>query len=173
MNKYEFMLTFRLPQANADPEAYQDVLFEAGCDDAAVGTGKRGMIGLHFVRRAASAEEALQSAIANVERAIPGVQLIEAGPDLVNLTDVADIVGCSRQNMRKYAAGEMRTIHEGFPHPVFIGSPSLWQLAEIASWLARHAGVQPPAEMIELSRATARANFEVQRKRLNRILETA
>ena len=133
MNKYEFMLTFRLPRTDADPEAYLDALYEAGCDDATVGTGRLGMVGLDFTRRSASAEDALRSAIANVQQAIPGADLTEVGPDLVNLTDVAEIIGCSRQNMRKYAAGEMRTVTEGFPEPVFTGSPSLWHLAEIFS----------------------------------------
>jgi hypothetical protein len=31
----------------------------------------------------------------------PGAELVEASPDFVGLTDVADLVGCSRQNIRK------------------------------------------------------------------------
>lgn len=171
MNKYEFLLTFRLPQADADPDSFLDALYEAGCDDASVGTGKRGMVGFDFIRRAISAEEALRSAIDNVQKAIPGARLVEAGPDLVNLTDVADIVGCSRQNMRKYAAGEMRMVRSGFPEPVFTGSPSLWHLAEIALWLEQHADIRPNREVVEVSKATAQVNLKLQEHRVYRLLE--
>ncbi len=173
MTKYDFILTFRLPAPNAAPDNYLDALFEAGCDDASVGTGKMGMVGLEFSRRAVSAEDALRSAISNIQTAIPGAVLVEAGPDLVNLTDVAEIVGCTRQNMRKYAAGEVRAVSEGFPEPVFTGSPSLWHLAEIAAWLDRHAGMRPKAEVIEVAKATARVNLEVQERRVKRMVEPA
>jgi predicted DNA-binding transcriptional regulator AlpA len=173
VTKYDFILTFRLPAPNAAPDNYLDALFEAGCDDASVGTGKMGMVGLEFSRRAVSAEDALRSAISNIQTAIPGAVLVEAGPDLVNLTDVAEIVGCTRQNMRKYAAGEVRAVSEGFPEPVFTGSPSLWHLAEIAAWLDRHAGMRPKAEVIEVAKATARVNLEVQERRVKRMVEPA
>lgn len=81
MRKYEFVLTFRLPRADADPNTYLDALYEGGCDDAMVGTAKLGKIGLEFVRQAASAHDAVNSAIEDVKNAIPGAHLVEAGPD--------------------------------------------------------------------------------------------
>lgn len=101
MHEYEFTLKFRLPDASADPEQFIDALAEAGCDDAAVGVGQQGRIALAFTRKAASASEAIVSAVQEVRGAIPGVELVEASPDFVGLTDVADLVGCSRQNIRK------------------------------------------------------------------------
>lgn len=91
MSEYEFTLTFSLPGENDDPEQYLDSLYESGCDDAVLGTGQPGTIGLDFVREAASAEDAVRSAIANVEAAIPGAELVEAKPDLVGPTDLADL----------------------------------------------------------------------------------
>lgn len=93
MNSYVFMLNFNLPAGDADPARFVDALFEAGCDDATVGVGCRGMIGLDFTREADSAEKALQSAVRAVQRAIPGAILVQAGPDLVGLTDMAEIYG--------------------------------------------------------------------------------
>src|SRR5271168_4316710 len=86
MTSYSFVLNFNLPRGDEDPGQYLDALYEAGCDDALVGVGHRGMIGLDFTRSASSAEEALRSAVRDVQRAIPGANLVQVGPDLVGLT---------------------------------------------------------------------------------------
>jgi hypothetical protein len=44
---------------------------------------------------------AIFSVVQKVRTAIPVAELVEASPDFVGLTDVADLVGCSRQNIRK------------------------------------------------------------------------
>jgi predicted DNA-binding transcriptional regulator AlpA len=170
MHQYHFVLNFTLPPGQDDPEAYLDALFEAGCDDATVGIGQRGMIGLDFSREAPSAEDALRSAISDVFRAIPGVTLIQAGPDLVGLTDMADIFGFSRQNMRKYATGTSAG-RSPFPRPIHVGEPSLWHLAEIVAWLKRNTNVQPAPDVLEVSKATAVINFEAEQKRIRLIQE--
>ena len=172
MNSYTFMLNFTLPGREADPEQYVDALFEAGCDDAAVGVGRLGMIGLDFTREAACAEDALRSAIRNVRIAIPGAELVQAGPDLVGLTEMADIFGFSRQNMRRYATA-LYDAREAFPTPTVLGDPSLWHLAEIAAWLKLNTTVQPPDGLLEISKATASINFEVEQARVEKIRELA
>jgi predicted DNA-binding transcriptional regulator AlpA len=169
MNSYTFLLNFILPDRAADPEQYLDALYEAGCDDAVVGIGQRGMIGLDFTRAAVSAEDALRSAIDNVRAAIPGAPLVQAGPDLVGLTQMAEIFGFSRQNMRKYATGQSGA-PEAFPSPVVLGEPSLWHLAEIVAWLKLNTTVQAPDNVLEVSKAAAKLNFEVERKRHRKIL---
>src|SRR3990167_3343335 len=97
----EFTLKYRLSANDANHDALVERLYEAGCDDALVGLGVPGQLGLEFIREASSAEEAILSALADVRRAIPDAQLIEVGPDLVGLTEVADLLEMSRQNMRK------------------------------------------------------------------------
>src|SRR6185437_4879077 len=129
MADYTFVLTFSLPDQEADPEAYLDALYEAGCDDASVGIGRLGMIGLDFTRQAQSAEQAVRSATEAVRKAIPGAELVQAGPDLVGLTETAEAFGFSRQNMRKYATGHTAG-RAAFPVPAFIGEPTLWHMAE-------------------------------------------
>nr|WP_294514149.1 DNA-binding protein [uncultured Rhodopila sp.] len=170
MNSYSFMLNFTLPRRDDDPERHLDALFEAGCDDASVGVGRFGMIGLDFTRSANSAEDALRSAIRNVQTAIPGAALVQAGPDLVGLTEMADIFGFSRQNMRKYAmAGS--TAHDAFPTPTIIGEPSLWHLAEIVIWMRSNTGLAPSHDILEVAKVAAQINFEMEVARLKRISE--
>ena len=167
MTLYEFVLTFRFTPADAAPEAFLDALFEAGCDDATVGTGRPGMIGIQFAREALSAEEAMASAIAGVRKAIPGAVLVEAGPDLVNLTDVAQLVGCTKQNIRKYASGEARRTGEvPFPVPVVTSATSLWHFAEVAAWLRRHAGMQVSESVTEVAKAAAKVNLQRHQERV-------
>jgi hypothetical protein len=130
MQEYEFILKFSLPDNQADPEIFIDKLAEAGCDDALIGIGCSGRIALDFTRVSSSALEAVLSAIKDVKRAIPGAGLIEASPDLVGLTDVADILGFSRQNMRK-----LMLRNPDFPPPLHEGNPSIWHLAKILRWM--------------------------------------
>jgi len=156
MNEYEFTLTFDLPGDQEDPEQYVDALFEAGCDDAVPGTGLPGTIALEFVREAESANEAIESAIMNVLEAIPGADLSEAKPDLVGLTDVAQILACSRQNIRKY----MDTYHE-FPRPAFTGKTLLWHLWELASFQK----LSVPTTIVDISKITFKINMSIQQHR--------
>jgi predicted DNA-binding transcriptional regulator AlpA len=172
MNSYTFVLTFTLPDRQGNPEQYLDALYAAGCDDAAVGVGQLGMIGLDFTRAAHSAEDAIRSAVDNVRAAIPGTTLVQAGPDLVGLTQMAEIFGFSRQNMRKYAAGQSST-PAAFPLPVVLGDPSLWHLAEIVAWLRLNTTVQPANDVFEVAKTTAKLNFEVERERQKKILKLA
>jgi hypothetical protein len=45
--------------------------------------------------------QALLSALSDVQRVMPDAKLVEASPDLVGLTDIANLLGFSRQYMRK------------------------------------------------------------------------
>ena len=170
MGHYKFELNFTLPAGEDDPRRYLDALHESGCDDAAVEFGQYRMIGLDLTCAADSAEHAVRSAVENVRAAIPGATLVQAGPDLVGLTEMAAIFGFSRQNMRKYAIGQSGG-PVAFPLPVVVGDPSLWHLAEIVTWLRRNTRVQPPERVLEVSKATAKLNFEVECERQHRILE--
>ncbi len=130
------------------------------------------MIGLDFTRSTEAAEDALRSAIQDVMRAIPGATLVQAGPDLVGLTAMAEIFGFSRQNMRKYATGAGAG-KAAFPAPAHLGEPSLWHLAEIVAWLRSNTGVQPRDDVFEVSKAAAKINFETEQQRVGRILALA
>jgi hypothetical protein len=96
-------------------------LGEFGCSDALVGVGQPGRIALDFTREGPSAQAAITSALADVKKAIPDGKLVEVSPDLVGLTDVAELVGVTRQNVRKL----MLSHAEDFPAPVRDGSAIL------------------------------------------------
>jgi len=131
MMEFTFTLKYRLPDINGDAGSLEQQLADAGCDDALLGIGRPGRLALEFCRQSATAQEAVLSALADVRKAAPGAELIEVSPDLVGLTDVADLLGMSRQNMRKLLLAHPQT----FPAPVHEGSASIWHLADILSWL--------------------------------------
>jgi predicted DNA-binding transcriptional regulator AlpA len=84
---------------------------------------------------------------------VPGARLIEGDPDLVGLTDVAQIVGVSRQNMRKLMLAHMHS----FPAPMHEGSTSLWHLADVLAWLqAREYDIGQ--QMLDLARVAMTVN---------------
>lgn len=162
MREYEFTLKFRLPDANADAEQFIDALAEAGCDDATVGIGQQGRIALAFTREASSAVEAIVSAVQEVRSAIPGAELAEASPDFVGLTDVADLIGCSRQNMRKLMLSNAAT----FPAAVHEGSQAFWHLRPVLDWLADTQKRAIDRALIDVSEVTMNLNIAREARRL-------
>jgi len=128
MNEYEFTLKFSLPLSKESPEQYLEALGQA-CDDAIVGLGHTGRIALNFIRNEKNAVEAVLSAISDVKKAIPGAKLIEVTPDLVGVTDIAEITGKSRQYIRKLMQ------QKDCPPPVYEDKLALWHLQDIAEWL--------------------------------------
>src|ERR1700728_1469574 len=156
MAEYEFTLKFKLPSADADVDALVERLGEAGCNDALVGVGVQGRIALDFTRNASSALEALSSAIKDVRKATPGAQLIEVGPDLVGLTDVAEMVSVTRQNMQK-----LMTTHFDFPSPVYTGPIQLWHLGDLLSWLERRS-YQISGTILEMASVALQCNVAME-----------
>ena len=153
--EYDFTLKFALAEGDSDAAAIVERLGASGCDDALVGTGIPGRIALSFTREAASAEDAVLSALADVKRAVPSARLIEAGPDFVGLTEVAGLVGMSRQNMRKL----MLSHAASFPPPVHEGSASIWHLALVLQWLEDRGGYRVPAATLAVSRMAMQLNL--------------
>lgn len=154
MKKYEFTLQFSLQDASIDPEVYVEQLGAGGCDDALIGIGQNGRIALEFSREANSAIESISTAISDVKRVIPDVRLIEATPDLVGLTDVAKILGFSRQNMRKLMLGR----GAAFPAPVHEGKSSIWHLAQVLMWLKDNKTYQIENTLLDIAQANMQVN---------------
>ena len=77
LNEYDFTLTLRLPDDNADAERHVESLCRVGCGDATVGIGLRGCIALHLTRTSHSADEAVSSALRDVRAAIPDIGVVE------------------------------------------------------------------------------------------------
>lgn len=155
MNEYEFVLKFKLPDANSDPADYLEALGEAGCDDALVGTGHAGHISLAFTREAEEAEDAVFSAISDVSDAIEGVLLLEASPDIVGLTDAAELLEVSRQYMRQLKDKNA----ESFPAPLHTGTSSLYFYADILDFLAVTKRRNIEEAVVDIARLNRRLNL--------------
>ena len=153
--EYIFTLKYQLADSDSDLDALVERLGAAGCDDALVGVGQPGRLALEFSREAGSAAEAVHSALVDVKKAIPSARLIEASPDLVGLTDVADVVGVSRQAMRKL----MLTHRATFPVPVHEGSASIWHLAEVLDWLMTRGGYQIDVGVLDIAKVALEVNI--------------
>lgn len=153
MKAYEFTLKFALPDG-IDAEALEAVLFDSGCDDALLGIGQKGRLALSFTREAESAGQAVDSAISDVRRAVPQARLVEATPDLVGVSDIADFLDCSRQNMRKLVQTHIDT----FPLPLHEGRSSLWHLVDVLDWFVERQGRSVDSTLREVARASMQVN---------------
>lgn len=128
--KFEFDIVVSLPKGAEDGDAIMDALFEAGCDDAVLGLGAPGLVGLGFARAGEDADAVISAAVKQVLSALPpGSQLREVKPDLVSLADVAARLSVSRQALQKrdmpppslgglYRASEMLPALEAQPGKV-------------------------------------------------------
>ena len=149
MKEFNFELIFKLVD-NQDSNEYLDVLFENGCDDATISTGQLGMLCLSFTREA----------INDVKKAIPSAKLVEATPDIVNISDISSILGHSKQYTRKLFNSKTSSL----PAPIHIGNPSIWHLSEILNWL-KSLGKQENKineNLFELSHITRQINAKRQ-----------
>ncbi len=162
--EYTFTLKYQLAEDDRTPDILVERLGEAGCDDALVGIGQPGRLALEFTREAESADAAVRSALADVRRAVPSARLIEVAPDLVGLTDVAEMVGVSRQNMRKL----MLANPGSFPAPVHEGSASIWHLADVLTWLQARGSYSLARDVLEVARVALQVNLAKESRRLPR-----
>lgn len=74
--EYTFTLNYRLSPDDSSPCALVERLGEAGCDDALIGIGRPGHLALAFTRSARNRADAIRSAQADINRAIPSAKLI-------------------------------------------------------------------------------------------------
>jgi predicted DNA-binding transcriptional regulator AlpA len=153
--EFEFGMKFKISGDEVDSDELVERLGEAGCDDALIGTGQPGRIALDFTREARSVKEAIVSALRDVKKAIPDAELIEVTPDFVGLTDVAELVGVSRQNMRKL----MLTHPTTFPAPVHEGSTSVWHLAHVLQWLNERGDYSISKPLLDVATVAMQINL--------------
>ena len=125
---------FAIVASGLDPEADDvfDRFYEAGCDDATVAF-QNGHFILAFAREAATLEDAIASAIADVAKAGAKADRVEPDP-LVSLSDMAARAGLTRAAMTNYFKG-LRAAN--FPAPVarVTTESPLWDWATVARWM--------------------------------------
>lgn len=153
--EFAFTLRYKLSNDDSNVDDLLERLGEAGCTDALVGIGQAGRMSLEFVREAKNAIEALSSAFADVRKAFPDAELIEAAPDFVGLTEVAVAAKVSRQNIRKFMINHASS----FPVPVHEGSSSIWHLSDVLAWLRDQRGYELDSAMLEVAKAAMQMNL--------------
>ena len=153
--EYEFEFRFKLATQDADGGELVERLGAAGCDDALIGIGQPGRIALRFTREAECAKRAIISALEDVKKIIPEAKLIEVGPDFVGLTDVAEMLGVSRQNMRKL----MLTHAASFPVPIHEGSAAVWHLEPVLRWLGARGDYAIEQRQIDVAQMAMQVNL--------------
>ena len=164
--EYDFTLKFMLSadEADADANILVERLGEVGCNDALVGIGQPGRIALEFTREADSAKEAMFSALDESNKVIPEAKLYEVTPDFVGLSDVAELVGVSRQNMRKL----MLAHRDSFPVAVHEGSAALWHLFPVLQWLQERAGYPIQQSVLDVSYIAMQINLAREARQIER-----
>ena len=131
----EFSLLFSAPKIE-DCDEYADRLYEAGYTD--VGIDDTGEFEVRCSGVFSNINQEISNAKSAVLLAIPEALFLEAGPDYVGLTDIARIIGVSRQHMRRlWESGK----EMGFPTPAINGSKNIWHLAPIIDWLVLNGKV--------------------------------
>jgi hypothetical protein len=153
--EYTFTLKYQLAEGPHDLDILMERLGAAGCEDALVGMGQSGRVALEFTREAPSAQAAFVSALADVRQALPDARLIEAVPDYVGLTDAAEVIGVTRQNMRKLMIAHAKH----FPAPVHCGTTAIWHLVDILRWLEARGSYQLRAGLVEVAATAMQVNL--------------
>lgn len=128
MTEHTFTLILNRPPTDDE----LDGLYEAGCDDALLGSTD-GVAYAEFDRDADTLADAVMSAIHDVET-VAGLRAVRIEPDdLVTAAEIAKRLGRSRESIRLLAAGRRG---EGFPAPVSHARERvrLWRWTDVLAW---------------------------------------
>lgn len=150
LNHYSFTLI--LGNVDENTESLEDHLFQAGCDDALINF-RNGAVYLDFDREASSIEEAIISAVKNIESSSLGIKVIGIGPDnYVNESEMAKRLQVKRQLISLWVKGERR-VKMPFPKPVMKLSERspLWRWHEVLKWLYQQNQIDD-LQMIETAK---------------------
>ena len=146
-----------------------DAVFEAGCDDAAIGRVD-GIQYIDFDRESASLDQAILSAMADLER-IDGVDVVRiADAGLVSMADIAARIGRTREGVRLLITGARGP--GGFPPPItvpatVIGCGAGWtwrsgsQSTSGKNWRSQMMRYWPPMEAASLDAKDAQEMIDV------------
>jgi predicted DNA-binding transcriptional regulator AlpA len=129
---YQFTLVLKNVDENTGD--LEDSLYESGCDDALINF-KNGAVYLEFDREASSLEEAVVSAIKDVQSSSLEADVSSVAPEnFVTESEIATRLQLSRQIVSLWIKKKRR---KSFPHPVMRLSEKspLWKWNEVCVWL--------------------------------------
>jgi predicted DNA-binding transcriptional regulator AlpA len=79
--------------------------------------------------------EAANRLVSRLTAALPGLRVVRLDPELVGISDIAQRIGHSRQNVQQWVNGE-RNGSRPFPAPEgFAGRSLVWRWADVNEWL--------------------------------------
>ncbi|XDF78103.1 hypothetical protein AAFX60_002580 [Aliivibrio fischeri] len=164
MKTYVFSLTIsnNIAAESQSEDDLSDALYGGGCDDSVIATYNNTFY-LTFDREADNYEQAVMSAIADVEAAINlPVLSVDAG-DMVGLTDAEKLSGMTKTLLSKYNKGTRGA--GDFPSPIqrVNTKNAIWSWYDIADWLEANGFVEK--EIVDNARVTAAINMSLQARK--------
>ena len=156
MALYNFTLT--LSGVMYETEGLEDALYESGCDDALI-CAYGNSVYVEFDREANSLDEAISSAVENIESAGIGAIVESIDSALVGLSDIAEITEMSRQAIAMLKDGTRGS--GDFPCPLqrIKGQSPLWDWANVAQWLLKNGRLKEGSELVINARVLSKWNL--------------
>jgi hypothetical protein len=146
MKQKYFEFTLVLDKVDDNTPNLEDSLYEAGCSDALINF-RSGTVYLDFTRKAISFNEAILSAIKQIESSPLGAKVISIAPDnLVSESEIAERLNLKRQAVSLWVKGKRRN-KEKFPNPVrkLSEASPLWRWHEIVAWSIKNKIIREKA----------------------------
>ncbi len=153
---YNFTLT--LSGVTYDTDGLEDALYGSGCDDALI-CAYGNSVYVEFDREADSLDEAISSAVENIESAGIGAIVESVDSALVGLSDIAEMTDMSRQAIAMLKDGARGS--GDFPCPIqrIKGQSPLWDWADVAQWLLQNGRLQEDSELVNNARVLSKWNL--------------
>ncbi len=136
IKKNTHTFTLVLNGVNDKTDNLEDILYNAGCDDALVNF-RNGIVYLDFERVSSHLEDAVISAIKAVENTSLNIKVISVAPDYyVSESEVAERLHLKRQTVSLWFKGGRRSKNP-FPSPVMklTAKSPLWRWYDVLEWL--------------------------------------
>lgn len=116
----------------------EDALYEAGCDDATLAFRNR-IAYLEFDRLAPTLQDAILSAVRDVERAEPRLSVVRVEPgDSVNASEIARRAQVTREYVRLLVQGKRGEGNFPPPQSGITGKTLVWSWAAVVRWMFQH-----------------------------------
>ncbi len=139
-------------------EGLEDALYVSGCDDALI-CAYGNSVYIEFDREAGSLDEAIASAVENIESAGIGAIVESVDSALVGLSDIAEMTEMSRQAIAMLKDGTRGS--GDFPCPVqrIKGQSPLWDWADVAQWLLKNGRLKEGSALANNARVLSKWNL--------------
>lgn len=147
MAEREFTFSLLIADLDVDDDAQCDASFSSGLDDRVL-EDRDGLALATFARSAVDPGPALSSAIADIERSVPGARVVRVDEQLMNLGDLAAHLDRTAESVRLLATAARGP--GGFPPPAGVVGKGVrvWRWADVRPWLVEN-GLTPADDVAE------------------------